>query len=65
MVQKRLGHKNITITLETYSHFVPELDEEAAEKLNNALDIQGDEETAAVDIDADVLEEGLGLDDDA
>lgn len=38
-VQMRLGHKDITITLQLYSHYVPGLDEEAAEKLDRVLDI--------------------------
>jgi integrase len=30
VVQERLGHANIAITLDTYSHAVPALEEEAA-----------------------------------
>jgi integrase len=32
-----LGHSQITLTLGTYSHVVPELAEEAAERMGNAL----------------------------
>ncbi len=37
VVQERLGHSTISITLDTYSHTVPTLQEEAAEKLENLL----------------------------
>jgi len=37
VVQHRLGHANISITLDTYTHVLPEMDQEAAEKLNNSL----------------------------
>jgi len=30
VVQERLGHANIAITLDTYSHAVPALEEQAA-----------------------------------
>ncbi len=32
VVSERLGHSTIAITLDTYSHAVPALEEEAAEK---------------------------------
>lgn len=35
VVQERLGHGTISITLDTYSHVLPGLQEEAAEKMNN------------------------------
>ncbi len=37
VVQERLGHSTISITLDTYSHTVPTLQEEAAAKLENLL----------------------------
>lgn len=37
VVQERLGHKTITLTLDTYSHVLPGLQEEAAKKLENIL----------------------------
>ena len=37
VVQHRLGHANISITLDTYTHVLPEMDQEAADKLNNVL----------------------------
>ncbi|SNY26922.1 Site-specific recombinase XerD [Orenia metallireducens] len=37
VVQERLGHKNITTTLNTYSHVVPTLQREAAERLDNIV----------------------------
>ena len=33
----RVGHANVSITLNTYTHVLPEMDQEAADKLNNAL----------------------------
>lgn len=37
IVQHRLGHANVSITLNTYTHVLPEMDQEAADKLNNVL----------------------------
>jgi integrase len=37
IVQERLGHKNITITLNTYSHVVPTLSRKVAEKLDSII----------------------------
>lgn len=37
IVQHRLGHANISITLNTYTHVLPEMDQDAAEKLSTAL----------------------------
>jgi integrase len=37
VVQERLGHAQISITLDTYSHVMPSLQVEAAEKLDAAL----------------------------
>jgi len=37
VVQHRLGHANVSITLNTYTHVLPSMDEDAAEKLDNAL----------------------------
>ena len=37
VVQHRLGHANVSITLNTYTHVLPSMDEEAAEKLDNVL----------------------------
>ena len=37
VVQHRLGHANVSITLNTYTHVLPEMDQEAADKLNSAL----------------------------
>jgi len=38
VVQERLGHSQIGITLDTYSHVMPSLQLEAAEKLDAVLD---------------------------
>ena len=37
VVQETLGHANVTITLDTYSHLLPNLQEEVAEKVNELL----------------------------
>ena len=37
IVQERLGHADIAITLGTYSHVLPSLQSEAAAKLDKAL----------------------------
>lgn len=37
VIQERLGHKNIEITLNTYSHLYPHKQQEVADKLNNLL----------------------------
>ncbi|MGY4689611.1 site-specific integrase [Salibacterium sp. K-3] len=37
IVSERLGHASIKITLDTYSHVIPSLQKEAADKFNNAL----------------------------
>ena len=34
VVQQRLGHADVNITLNTYTHVLPEMDIEAAEKLD-------------------------------
>ena len=34
VVQQRLGHSDVNITLNTYTHVLPEMDKEAAEKLD-------------------------------
>ena len=34
VVQQRLGHSDVNITLNTYTHVLPEMDMEAAEKLD-------------------------------
>lgn len=37
IVQERLGHEDVTLTLNTYSHVLPGLQAEAAKKLDDAL----------------------------
>jgi hypothetical protein len=37
VVSERLGHASISITLDTYSHAVPAMQEEAAEKVAAAV----------------------------
>lgn len=46
VVQERLGHSTIAMTLDTYSHVLPGLQQRATEKINDALkdDTQDDDE---------------------
>jgi len=37
VVSERLGHASIGITLDTYSHVMPGMQEEAAEKIDEGL----------------------------
>lgn len=37
IVQERLGHTDISLTLNTYSHVLPSMQEEAAEKMDELL----------------------------
>lgn len=37
IVQERLGHSSITLTLDTYSHAIPSLQEEAARRLDDLM----------------------------
>ena len=37
VVQHRLGHSDISVTLNTYTHVLPSMDEDAASKLDQAL----------------------------
>ncbi|MCP3773750.1 tyrosine-type recombinase/integrase [Paenibacillus sp. MZ04-78.2] len=37
IVSERLGHSSVTITLDTYSHLLPNMQEEAAKRLSNLL----------------------------
>jgi integrase len=47
VVSERLGHANIGITMDTYSHVMPQLDQEAANKV--AYLIFGDDEEGPSD----------------
>jgi len=44
VVQERLGHSTIAMTLDTYSHVLPGLQQRATEKINDALKDDGPEE---------------------
>ena len=37
VVQQRLGHYDVRITLNTYTHVLPEMDIEAADKLDSIM----------------------------
>ena len=37
IVQERLGHANVSMTLNTYPHVLPSMQEDAAEKLDELL----------------------------
>lgn len=47
IVQERLGHSSITITLDTYSHVLPELQEAALKSLGDSIlsDKNSDDDT--------------------
>lgn len=47
VVQERLGHSSITITMDTYSHAIPSMQEDAAEHVANLFDTASDEVVAA------------------
>jgi integrase len=38
VVQERLGHSQISVTLDTYSHLLPSLQAEAAEKIDELIE---------------------------
>ena len=40
VVAERLGHSTVAMTLDTYSHIIPGMQEQAAAKLNSVLDIK-------------------------
>jgi integrase len=37
VVQELLGHANVTVTLDTYSHVLPDMQDQAARKMNSML----------------------------
>jgi integrase len=37
VVQERLGHSQVSLTLNTYSHVLPNMQEEAAEKIDELI----------------------------
>jgi integrase len=37
MVQETLGHADISVTLDIYSHLLPNMQEEVAQKINELL----------------------------
>ncbi len=37
IVQERLGHSSIVLTMDTYSHVIPSMQDEAADKLDKLL----------------------------
>ena len=41
VVQERLGHASILTTMDLYAHIVPGMQEEAAQKLGEALEATG------------------------
>ena len=40
VVQERLGHSSISMTLDIYSHMIPSLQREAADKLDSLIGLQ-------------------------
>jgi len=49
VIQERLGHARISQTLDTYSHVIPELHEEAANVLEDALSLDANSTPTGVD----------------
>jgi integrase len=47
VVQEILGHSQISMTMDTYSHVLPTMHQEAMQKLNQLIADQGDEEEQA------------------
>ena len=47
MVSERLGHANIGITLDLYSHVLPGLQEAAAERFDRVFDVGDNEKSEA------------------
>jgi integrase len=47
VVSERLGHANIGITLDSYSHVLPGLQEAAAEKFDRIFEVGGNEKSEA------------------
>ena len=41
VVQELLGHSSISMTLDTYSHMLPSMQQEAMDKLNGLFDHDG------------------------
>ena len=37
VVQETLGHANVSVTLDIYSHLLPNMQEEVAQKINELL----------------------------
>ena len=44
IVQERLGHSSVTVTLDTYSHITPGLQEAAAESFDKLLNSRREKE---------------------
>ncbi|WP_077298740.1 tyrosine-type recombinase/integrase [Virgibacillus pantothenticus] len=54
IVQERLGHSSIQVTLDTYSHMLPNMQEPVAESLESAFKNQLENENAGSDFISDV-----------
>jgi integrase len=50
VVSERLGHASVSITLDTYSHMLPGLQEAAAERFDKVIDSSFTEEESEADI---------------
>ena len=40
VVQERLGHASINMTLDTYSHVIPSMQEDVATKIDNLIKLK-------------------------
>jgi len=54
MVQEILGHSQISMTMDIYSHVLPTMQEEAMNKLNDIIGTQKDDENPQNDAPASV-----------
>ena len=50
IVSERLGHAGISITLDTYSHVLPGLQEAAAERFDRLLEEEGVDRNKSIDV---------------
>ncbi|GAC1350604.1 MAG: hypothetical protein NVSMB27_34660 [Ktedonobacteraceae bacterium] len=45
IVQEILGHNQISMTMDVYSHVLPSMQQDAMQRLNKILEYQGDDTT--------------------
>ena len=60
VVQEMLGHNQISMTMDIYSHVLPTMQEDAASKLNDVFTEHDEEEDEALE-DKDTRDEDDGM----